>query len=164
MLGMPHMARSLHARAHTHTHTHAHAHARTHTHTVFTSMVKLQLLHVPKSLCYFCYFSSEKQQPSLDFNVVENQISIKLNCDKNQQILTILSSQTNTRHYTSGCHRSSIPLTGSVLWAVLRLVLAASFCWTGCDSFFFLLAPKQPKLSPEKRKQTIYKNAKCIHT
>lgn len=97
------------------------------------------------------------KQPSLDFNVAEYQISIKLMCEKNLQLLTTLSSQTNRRHHTSGCHKSSIPLTGSVLWAVLRLVLAASFCWTGCDSFFFLLAPKQPKLSPEKRKQKFKK-------
>jgi hypothetical protein len=40
----------------------------------------------------FTTFSSEKQQPSLDFNVAKNQISIKLNCEKkNQQILNTLS-------------------------------------------------------------------------
>jgi len=57
---------------------------------------------------------------------------------------------------TSGCQSSSIPLTGSVR-GVSRLLLPASFCappgalFSAPASFFFLLAPKQPRLSPETK-------------
>jgi hypothetical protein len=51
---------------------------------------------------------------------------------------------------TSGCHNNSIPLAGSDL-GIIRL-LGFSLGETTCISFFFLLAPKQPRFSAKSEK------------
>lgn len=55
--------------------------------------------------------------------------------------------------HTSGCHNNSIPLAGSDL-GIIRL-LGFSLGETTWISFFFLLAPKQPKFSAETKKNNI---------
>lgn len=65
----------------------------------------------------------------------------KINVEK----LLDFKQSNNANIHTSGCHKSSIPLAGSDL-GIIRL-LGFSLGETTWISFFFLLAPKQPKFS-----------------